>query len=82
MFYLLWKMWPKVSSGKTFTEYPLIVLSQALDRFHQKSWFAYGYACTCSGSSVFMGQIDIIMTDKKAIAANKLWAQKWVSRTY
>ena len=82
IYYLLWKMWPKVSSGKPFTDHPLIVISQAMDRFHSKSWYAFGYACTCTGSSAFMGQIDIVVAEKADIVNTKLWAEKWCKRTY
>lgn len=82
IYYLLWKMWPKVSGGKPFTDHPLIVISQAMDRFHTKSWYAFGYACTCAGSSAFMGQIDIAVAEKKDIVDTKLWAEKWCKRTY
>ena len=82
MYFLLWKMWPRVSSGKPFAENPLLIISQAMDRFHSKSWYAFGYACTCTGSSIFMGQIDITVAEKNDMADTKLWAEKWCKRTY
>ena len=80
--FLLWKLWPKVCGGKPFDEHPLIVINQAMDRFHEKKWFALGYACPCTGSVALMGQIDIIVHDRKAANPIESWAASWVKRTY
>ena len=82
LLFLLWKCWPKVNSGRTFDETHLQILSQAMDRFHENKYLAFGFGCNCTNPQTFTGQIDIYVSKPKEPLRILYWAEKWLKRTY
>ena len=82
LMFLVWRCWPKVSSGKKFDNTHLLILSNAMDRFHENKYVAYGYGSNVSTPPVFTGQIDVHVHRPKEPLLIQYWAEKWRKRTY
>ena len=81
MLHLVWNLWPKMPNPNDADLMVLELLSEAMDRFDKRNWFAMGYGCKCDSMLLFTGQIDIYWSTE-SLFKERIWTDAWKKRSY